>query len=261
MSHFIYFHWRVILYRGCLDMAEPTAQRVGSRERKRHYWLSAAREKAGLSLEDVAERTGIPPDTLTGYEQGKRKVPPAVVDVLSTAYGPPPAQIADEGVPTAVRRTRRLRANLVKLRQATGLRLTEFAERLGIAAGTWSKYEAGSRRLTPSIMRLMAMTYGVEPHSIVDDGLRDVRGKPLTNEGINEFMRLPYEARKRLVFADADHRIVDEAGRLVRAAHAKAKIQRWIPEFHSLFKRMALELDVPPPIELSPTDWEQDTTA
>ena len=49
--------------------------------------LRSLREKAGLSIEDVVEATGIPAQTLYKWEAGKRTPPLVTFPILAQALG------------------------------------------------------------------------------------------------------------------------------------------------------------------------------
>ncbi len=150
--------------------------------------------------------------------------------------------------------------NLAVLRQVTGLPTRDFADRLGIAPDTWTKYESGARRLTPAVIRLLALNYGVDPNSLDEPRLRNLRGTAFDAGWIADFVRVPYDERKALVVGLVQDRISSEAKRFVQVASAKGKLQEWLPAFISLFKRMAIDLDVRPPMELTAEDYTSEKT-
>ncbi len=53
--------------------------------------IAAARQRAGLSVRDLAERTGWPRDTLVNYELGRRAITIERLQVIADALGVPAA--------------------------------------------------------------------------------------------------------------------------------------------------------------------------
>ena len=63
---------------------EPDTQKYSGRFAVR---LRTLREKAGLTVEDIAALTSIPVQTLYNWERGKRQPPYDALPILAQAYG------------------------------------------------------------------------------------------------------------------------------------------------------------------------------
>lgn len=150
-----------------------------------------------------------------------------------------------------------LRDNLIKLRQETGRSIAEFAASLGVAAITWRKLEAGTRALSPRLVALLALRYGVHPESLYSDCLRTLGGQPYNLHFFEAFGRMSAEDRQELVRGgQTEEMVLGEVTRLVREAQQQQKLAEWLPAFRTLLKRMARRLGVRPPI-----DFVSDETA
>lgn len=154
----------------------------------------------------------------------------------------------------------RVRDNLVKLRQETGRTVNEFAKQLDVAPITWSKYESGTRMLTPRLVRSLALHYGVDPDSLYRDVLLTLGGSPFNRDWFNAFATMSLEKRKEFLNSGRRDLIFREIERLVHAAHKQHQLEKWVPAIMTLLKRMSAELGVRPPVELLATDYEDPDT-
>src|ERR687896_39473 len=99
--------------------------------------IRQARRQSGLTQEALAERIGVPPDRLRGYEQGAH-VTARQLELIAVATGRPVSYFVDGAEPVSSAATgvgRRLRAALAWLSDPTGAdtdaetRLAEGVER------------------------------------------------------------------------------------------------------------------------------------
>lgn len=115
------------------------------------YALRNARERAGLSRADLAQRAGVSEASVKAWETGARSPRPATQVHLTDALGLGYEDLEQPGPADA--------ADLRRLRETLGLTRAEAARRLGIDPSALKRVESGAE-LPPDPKR-MARVYRV----------------------------------------------------------------------------------------------------
>ena len=100
--------------------------------------LVHARERLGLTQEDLAVAANIAPATISHWETGRSSPSPAPLVLVAEVLG---LSIADLCVTPLAART------LAQLRQQAGLAQVEAARALGVPESTWGMIERGARQI------------------------------------------------------------------------------------------------------------------
>ncbi|MEV6672869.1 helix-turn-helix transcriptional regulator [Streptomyces sp. NPDC051162] len=130
------------------------------------------RQRAGLSLEQLALLAGISPETARKAESGRRRPTGRVVVALAGALGVGVEELAPRAAGPAT---------LKQLRQRTGRTQRQVAEAIGMSAQMVSRVEAGAYRASDPAR--WAPAYGVTPEQWLgawqagrDERCRDIQG-------------------------------------------------------------------------------------
>ncbi len=100
--------------------------------------LIHARERMGLTQEDLAVAADIAPASISHWETGRSSPSPAPLGLVAEVLG---LSVADLCVTPLAART------LAQLRQQAGLAQIEAARALGIPESTWGMIERGARQI------------------------------------------------------------------------------------------------------------------
>jgi len=126
------------------------------------------REKKGLSQAALARMIGIRQPTVAAYESGKANPGPAVCEMIRrmlsvTVRFPEKGKDGEaRDTPRAGKAVRQRRNMTIReLRKACGLTQKQFAESVGICAGSVAAYESGKTKPGPETLRKIREVYKV----------------------------------------------------------------------------------------------------
>ncbi|HEY1627785.1 MAG TPA: helix-turn-helix domain-containing protein [Streptosporangiaceae bacterium] len=124
------------------------------------------RERAGLSVEELRDLTGIPKAELEAYESGGRSPRPDRLARLARAFGVAPLDLLDRDV---------IGYGLTSLRTAAGLRQQDLVIRADISPATLRSLERGiARRLTRPVAERLAKAMGTTTEAVREAHAWDV---------------------------------------------------------------------------------------
>jgi transcriptional regulator with XRE-family HTH domain len=165
-----------------LGWDEPTARAAAGRDRVRTELTSGgagasplcrARLAAGLTMTQVATRTGVSPATVSRWENGRRRPSPAYLPALARVLRVTPEQVVALLDPsTAGRSERHLLAGLGELRRATGWTQRAFAAALGIGTSTANRWEHGRAGVPVDRVPAVAGLLGLAPADLLERAAR-----------------------------------------------------------------------------------------
>ena len=128
--------------------------------------VRARRERAGLTVEQLRDRTGIPKAELVAYEGGGRAPRPDRLARLARAFGIAPLDLLDRDV---------IGYGLTSLRTAAGLRQQDLVLSADLSPATLRSLELGiSRRLTRPVAERLAKAMGTTTEAIREAHAWDV---------------------------------------------------------------------------------------
>jgi len=128
--------------------------------------LRARRERAGLTIAELRERTGIPRAELEAYEDGGRSPRPDRLTMLARAFGIAPLDMLDRDV---------IGYGLASLRTAAGLRQQDLVLSADLSPATLRSLETGlTRRLTRPLAGRLAKAMGTTIEAVREAHAWDV---------------------------------------------------------------------------------------
>jgi transcriptional regulator with XRE-family HTH domain len=128
--------------------------------------VKARRERAGLTVEELRDRTGIPKAELEAYERGGRSPRPDRLARLARAFGIAPLDMLDRDV---------IGYGLTSLRTAAGLRQQDLVISADLSPATLRSLELGiSRRLTRPVAERLAKAMGTTTEAVREAHAWDV---------------------------------------------------------------------------------------
>ena len=128
--------------------------------------LKARRERAGLTVEELRDLTGIPKAELETYESGGRSPRPDRLARLARAFGIAPLDMLDRDV---------IGYGLASLRTAAGLRQQDLVISADISPATLRNLERGlGRRLTRPVAERLAKAMGTTTEAVREAHAWDV---------------------------------------------------------------------------------------
>jgi transcriptional regulator with XRE-family HTH domain len=128
--------------------------------------VKARRERAGLTVEELRDRTGIPKAELEAYERGGRAPRPDRLARLARAFGIAPLDLLDRAV---------IGYGLTSLRTAAGLRQQDLVISADLSPATLRSLELGiSRRLTRPVAERLAKAMGTTTEAVREAHAWDV---------------------------------------------------------------------------------------
>jgi transcriptional regulator with XRE-family HTH domain len=128
--------------------------------------LRGRRERAGLTITELRDRTGIPKAELEAYESGGRSPRPDRLTRLARAFGIAPLDMLDRDV---------IGYGLAAVRTAAGLRQQDLVIRADLSPATLRSLERGTvRRLTRPVAERLAKAMGTSTEAVLEAHAWDV---------------------------------------------------------------------------------------
>lgn len=186
----------------------PTPEEAAIRRKIVGVLLRHARQRANLTLKDVADKIGVSSGVIADYEYGRRDLSLAELEILAHLYHVPPAYFWSEDIPAesadrdlpveAVMGLRR-RIIAVLLQQArleTGRDQEDLARVLDCPPTRVTAYEQAESDIPLSELEALAHYLGVPMSYFFDQGINPT-GEPLPDmEELKQLAQLPADVRR-----------------------------------------------------------------
>ena len=173
--------------------------------------IQHARNKAGLSQQEIAEALGASTEIVAAIEFGQRDASLPQLEVMAFLFDVPvayfwsedPIAKVDRDFPTLdaiALRQRIIGVLLRQLRAERGRTLEDLAEQLSVTPGQIASYELGKSEIPVQELEILARYLNVALDYFLDEGLpTHQNGKNVTLDELSQFSDLPPEVREFLL--------------------------------------------------------------